>query len=30
VDELDFPAVYARHARDVYRFAVYLSGDPCS
>ena len=27
MDELDFPAVYERHARDVYRFALYLSGD---
>lgn len=27
VDELDFAAVYERHARDVYRFALYLSGD---
>ena len=27
MDGLDFPAVYERHARDVYRFALYLSGD---
>jgi RNA polymerase sigma-70 factor (ECF subfamily) len=27
VDELDFAALYERHARDVYRFSLYLSGD---
>jgi RNA polymerase sigma-70 factor, ECF subfamily len=27
VDEPDFAVVYERHARDVYRFALYLSGD---
>jgi RNA polymerase sigma-70 factor (ECF subfamily) len=27
VDEPDFAAVYERHAKDVYRFALYLSGD---
>ena len=27
MDELDFAAVYERHAQDVYRFALYLSGD---
>lgn len=27
MDELDFPSVYERYARDVYRFALYLSGD---
>ena len=26
MDELDFSSVYARHAGDVYRFALYLSG----
>jgi RNA polymerase sigma-70 factor (ECF subfamily) len=26
VDEVDFSSVYARHAGDVYRFALYLSG----
>src|SRR4030095_554826 len=27
VDELDFAALYERHARDVYRFSLYLSGN---
>lgn len=27
MDEPDFSAVYERHARDVYRLALYLSGD---
>jgi RNA polymerase sigma-70 factor, ECF subfamily len=27
VDEPDFSAFYERHARDVYRFSLYLSGD---
>jgi RNA polymerase sigma-70 factor, ECF subfamily len=27
VDEPDFSALYERHARDVYRFSLYLSGD---
>jgi len=27
VDDLDFAQVYERHARDIYRFSVYLSGD---
>jgi RNA polymerase sigma-70 factor, ECF subfamily len=27
VDEPDFSALYQRHARDVYRFSLYLSGD---
>jgi RNA polymerase sigma factor (sigma-70 family) len=27
VDELDFSEVYTRHAQDVYRFALYLSGN---
>jgi RNA polymerase sigma-70 factor, ECF subfamily len=27
VDDLDFAALYERHARDVYRFSLYLSGD---
>ena len=27
VDELDFSALYERHARDVHRFALFLSGD---
>ena len=27
VDEPDFSAIYERHARDVYRFSLYLSGD---
>jgi RNA polymerase sigma-70 factor, ECF subfamily len=27
VDEPDFSAIYERHAQDVYRFALYLSGD---
>ncbi len=27
MDELDFAALYERHARDVYRFSLYLSGD---
>jgi RNA polymerase sigma-70 factor (ECF subfamily) len=26
---VDFHSVYDRHASDVYRFALYLSGDPC-
>jgi DNA-directed RNA polymerase specialized sigma24 family protein len=25
--ELDFAALYERHARDVYRFSLYLSGN---
>jgi len=28
MDDLDFSAVYAQHSRDVYRFALYLCGDP--
>jgi RNA polymerase sigma-70 factor, ECF subfamily len=27
VDELDFPAVYERYGREVFRFTLYLSGD---
>jgi RNA polymerase sigma-70 factor (ECF subfamily) len=27
VDDVDFPSVYERYARDVYRFVLYLSGD---
>ena len=27
MDELDFAALYERHARDVYRFSLYLSGN---
>ena len=27
MDEPDFSALYERHARDVYRFSLYLSGD---
>lgn len=27
MDEPDFSALYRRHARDVYRFSLYLSGD---
>ena len=27
VDEPDFSVLYKRHARDVYRFSLYLSGD---
>ena len=27
VEEPDFAAIYERHAKDVYRFALYLSGD---
>jgi RNA polymerase sigma-70 factor (ECF subfamily) len=27
VDELDFASIYERYSRDVYRFAIYLSGD---
>ncbi len=27
MDELDFPALYERHAQDVHRFALFLSGD---
>lgn len=27
MDEVDFPSVYERYARDVHRFALYLSGD---
>jgi len=27
VDEPDFSALYHRHAQDVYRFSLYLSGD---
>jgi RNA polymerase sigma factor (sigma-70 family) len=27
VDEPDFSAFYERHAQDVYRFSLYLSGD---
>ena len=27
MDDLDFSAVYTRHAQDVYRFSLYLSGD---
>src|SRR5262249_10462143 len=25
---MDFPGLYTKYARDVYRFAVWLSGDP--
>jgi hypothetical protein len=25
---IDFHSVFERHSRDVYRFALYLSGDP--
>ena len=28
MDEPDFSTFYERHARDVYRFSLYLSGDP--
>ena len=27
MDDVDFSVVYRRHARDVYRFALFLSGD---
>jgi len=27
VDEQDFSSIYERYSRDVYRFALYLSGD---
>ncbi len=27
MDDLDFPAVYERYNRDVYRFALYLCGE---
>lgn len=27
MDEPDFSVLYTRHARDVYRFSLYLSGD---
>lgn len=27
MDELDFAALYRRHAQDVYRFSLYLSGN---
>ena len=27
MDELDFASIYERYSRDVYRFAIYLSGD---
>ncbi len=27
MDDLDFPALYERYSHDVYRFALYLSGD---
>ncbi len=27
MDELDFRSLYERYSRDVYRFALYLSGD---
>jgi len=27
MDDLDFASVYERHARDVYRFALYLCGE---
>jgi DNA-directed RNA polymerase specialized sigma24 family protein len=25
---IDFHSVFDRHSRDVYRFSLYLSGDP--
>jgi DNA-directed RNA polymerase specialized sigma24 family protein len=27
VDDVDFASVYERHAADVYRFALYMSGN---
>ncbi len=27
MDDIDFSVVYRRHARDVYRFALFLAGD---
>src|SRR4030095_8063287 len=27
MDDVDFSGIYERHARDVYRFALYLSGE---